>query len=109
MTKDEAIKYLLEHKELPVVDGKRWVDLREANLIGADLRRVDLIEAYLKGAYLEEADLREAIFFGADIEKAILYAAILHGANLYGARVDKKTLSTMFITDEQREQLIVVD
>jgi len=68
------------------------VNLRKANLEGADLFGADLREADLFGADLREADLggadlREANLFGADPRGANLFGAKLNDANLFGANL----------------------
>ena len=65
-------------------------DLRKADLSGADLRKANLSgaklsEAILSGAYLSEADLSGADLSGADLRGADLRGADLSGANLSGA------------------------
>jgi hypothetical protein len=60
------------------------VDLREAGLKKANLRRADLREAHLEKAHLEEADLRDAQLEGAHLERAYLCGTQLEGAHLHG-------------------------
>jgi uncharacterized protein YjbI with pentapeptide repeats len=101
--------------------GERWfgrVDLRMADLEGADLREIDLTGADLSGANLRranlfyatlteanlaQANLEETGFFhanlrGADLSQAVLFRAYLSRADLTGARV----------TPEQLEQATVL-
>lgn len=63
------------------------LDLRGANLSGADLRRVDLSGADLSGADLERADLS-----GAKLRRARLCSANLMGARLNNADMYKCNL-----------------
>lgn len=73
------------------------VDLREAQLCGADLsnitfrcvdlRDVSLRETKLCGATLSGCNLREADLGGADLSKANLWGADLRGADLRGAEM----------------------
>ncbi|MDY6893862.1 MAG: pentapeptide repeat-containing protein [Thermotogota bacterium] len=58
------------------------VDLRLANLTGANLTGANLREADLRGANLREADLTGANLRGAFLRKACLAGADLTGANL---------------------------
>jgi len=84
-----------------------WVNLRDADLQGADftasiLDKADLRQANLKGAIMEEtqlkgADLRGAKLQGCDLEKADLQkakldSAIFELANLQGVRLDSASL-----------------
>ena len=101
--------------------GERWfgrVDLRMADLEGADLREIDLTGADLSGANLRranffyaslaetnltQANLEETGFFhanlrGADLSQAVLFRAYLSRADMTGARV----------TAEQLEQATVL-
>jgi uncharacterized protein YjbI with pentapeptide repeats len=69
---------------------KNKKDLRDANLIGANLRDADLGGAYLRGADLGGANLggaylRGANLGGADLGGANLGGAYLRDANLGGA------------------------
>jgi uncharacterized protein YjbI with pentapeptide repeats len=57
------------------VDGLQ-VDLRSANLTGADLEGADLRYANLQGANLRGADLRYANLMGADLGGANLRRAV---------------------------------
>jgi Pentapeptide repeats (8 copies) len=58
---------------------------RNADLVGADLRRADLRRADLRGSYLIAADLRRADLRGADLLGADLRDADLRNADLTGA------------------------
>ena len=60
-------------------------DLRDANLMNADLWYADLTGANLRHADLWHADLAGADLTGADFTGAILAEAIFKGANLTGA------------------------
>jgi hypothetical protein len=61
------------------------VDLRLANLGGADLAGADLRGVILGGADLRDANLRGADLRGADLWTADLRGAYLRGVNLHGA------------------------
>lgn len=67
----------------------RDADLSGANLAGADLRYADLREACLEGA-----DLSGAILTGADLRYANLRGADLAGAILHSARLGGARLTT---------------
>ena len=74
----------------------RRAKLWEANLYGADLRRAILSEADLREANLREADLREADLSGANLERANLERANLYGANLCEADLERANLSGVY-------------
>ena len=57
-----------------------------------DLRRADISGANLRGAYLSEANLSGANLSGADLCDADLRGANLSGADLCGANLAKTTL-----------------
>ena len=78
MAGDEPIKSLAE---------KAKVDLRDANLGGANLRGANLGGANLRGADLWGANLRDANLWGANLGGANLRGAYLWGANLGGANL----------------------
>ena len=72
-------------------------DLRKADLRGADLRKANLSgaklsEAILSGAYLSGANLRRAFLSEADLSEANLSGAIVSEANLSGAMVSEANL-----------------
>ena len=82
MTNDEQFKVLLqgatawnkwriEHPDDPIY--LTGVDLRGANLSGADLRGADLSGANLIGADLRGADLNGANLIGADLRGIYLW------------------------------------
>src|SRR5215204_5490480 len=64
------------------------VNLRGADLQGANLQRAYLQEANLYGAYLQEAYLEEADLLGANLQEAYLQEANLQRANLFRANVE---------------------
>jgi len=78
------------------------VNLQNANLQGAYLRKANLQEAYLseanlQGAWLNGANLQEAWLLGAnlqgaDLSGANLWGAYLDGANLRGVQYNDKFL-----------------
>ena len=70
------------------------VDLRGANLEGADLGDADLSSAKLAGANLRNADLS-----GADLCYAIMENAMLEYANLRHAKMQRTDLSNANLTD----------
>jgi hypothetical protein len=63
----------------------RNADLLDANLWGADLRNTDLRDANLWGADLRNADLRNANLWGTDLRNTDLRNANLRNANLRDA------------------------
>ena len=72
-------------------------DLRDANLVGADLNGIDLRDAnlndaILEGANLQKADLSNANLWGASLEKANLTATILKQADLSWANLAEANL-----------------
>ena len=60
----------------------RGADLRKVDLIGTNLHEADLSEACLRGADLHEADLSKADLIGANFRKTDLSEACLGGADL---------------------------
>lgn len=66
--------------------------LVEAHLEGADLSGAFLRNADLKGVYLSEAVLHKTNFFDAIIQNADLKKAQLQGANFRGARMESADL-----------------
>ena len=65
----------------------RGANLTSANLYDANLRGANLRYADLRGANLTSADLHDANLRGADLYGAGLRCANLHGANLHGANL----------------------
>jgi len=76
-------------KDLVLIAIKEKLNLRGANLIGADLSYANLSDANLSDANLSGADLRYANLSGADLRYANLSGADLRGANLSDAKLDK--------------------
>lgn len=68
-------------------------NLSGADLSGADLSGADLSRAYLSRANLSGANLAGPIFFGADLSRADLSRANLSGAGLSGAGLSGADLS----------------
>jgi hypothetical protein len=68
------------------------VDLREANLCGANLSEANLLEANFEGANLRGANLIEAKLKGAQLNGANLVEAYLDGAQLNGANLTNAKL-----------------
>jgi uncharacterized protein YjbI with pentapeptide repeats len=64
-----------------------YLDLRKADLIGANLREAVLGKANLKEANLKGANLSKADLSGADLSKANLFESDLRKADLSGARL----------------------
>jgi len=74
-----------------------YSDLSGSNLVGADLHLADLTgirlpAAVLRGANLHQADLRTALLWHAQLEDADLRAADLAGADLSGAHLQRAHL-----------------
>lgn len=67
----------------------RSADLSGANLEGADLEGANLGAVDLRGANLTEVDLRRADLQGADLRGAYLHGANLVGADLTAAYMDR--------------------
>jgi hypothetical protein len=92
-----AILEVLRRREEERVPEQHRVplDLREANLHGANLQEANLREANFQGAFLyranfqgaglQQANLQEANLQEVNLYRANLYGANLHGANLHGA------------------------
>ena len=88
-TRDLLIAAGIPAEQLPV-EWEPGINLRGADLSGADLRgahlrRADLSGADLSGAHLRRADLRGADLRGAHLSGADLRWADLSGADLSGA------------------------
>lgn len=69
------------------------IDLRYANMRGADLHTANLQQADLRGTDLSEADLREADLSEADLEGAQLCRSILYEANLESTNLTDANLT----------------
>jgi uncharacterized protein YjbI with pentapeptide repeats len=105
-----------------------WANLSEANVTDADLSRVNLVHASLAGARiirsrLRSADLREAILMQADVISTDLSDANLAGADLRMARMIETNLASanlsrcavygisawgLGLTDETKQQNLVI-
>jgi len=68
------------------------LNLKHANLAGADLRNVDLSFADLSGSDLSRADLTGAKLFKANLKGAVLMGATLREAELTGADLSSVNL-----------------
>ena len=68
------------------------VDLKQADLSGANLSRADLSGAILIGANLSHANLSEALLHHANLRSANLRDAGLHGASFRGADLSEANL-----------------
>jgi uncharacterized protein YjbI with pentapeptide repeats len=86
----------LIHKATKVID-LREADLSGADLRGANLREADLREADLGGAYLSRAYLRGADLNGANLSEADLRGAYLNGANLSEADLSGAYLNGAYL------------
>jgi hypothetical protein len=75
------------------------VNLRSANLHGANLAGADLTEAKLVRANLRGADLLGAKLAGADLTDANLHYADLRGADLHGAKLAGADLTDADLSD----------
>jgi uncharacterized protein YjbI with pentapeptide repeats len=109
ISKEKLKKILEDHKKWVESDGKEGVriELRNANMQGAELleanlqeailfranlKKANLIGANLKGAELLEANLQEAILYQANLKQAFLYDANLQEAKLTGANLQEAYL-----------------
>ena len=104
-TKDEFIALLKNGKieEFNRVRPAGEIDLRKANLAGADLWGANLTEVILIGADLTEANLARADLRWANLCKADLTEADLTGAkNLIGANL----FEVKGLSEEQRRLII---
>ncbi len=101
----------MSHTRIPLVN-LSGADLRNADLMGAMLRRADLSDcrlnpvhlyradlreakftaSLLNGANLRGADCRQADFSNTDMDRVILSDANLSGANLRGANLSRANL-----------------
>ncbi|MGH7998726.1 MAG: pentapeptide repeat-containing protein [Brasilonema sp.] len=68
------------------------IDLRYADMRGADLHKANLQQADLRGANLCEANLREANLCEADLDGAKLSGSILYEANLQSTNLTDANL-----------------
>ncbi len=94
--KGEVLRFLRDSGLL--FRGNAIVDLREADLSGADLSNIKLSGADLSGidfsnANLSGANLNNANLSGANLNNALLNGANLKGANLSGASYTAEQLS----------------
>ena len=64
------------------------IDLRDANLAGADFRGISLNNADLRDACLEGANFEGACLVGCDLRGALLDGANFKKADLEGARLE---------------------
>ena len=83
----------LEKVKRGEIKNLRGVDLREADLRGANLKWVDLREADLTGVDLKWADLKGANLTGVNLTNANLRGTNLIGANLRGTNLIGANLS----------------
>jgi len=87
----------MSHARIPMVD-LHGSDLRDADFMGAMLRRANLSGCFLNPAHFYRSDLREADLTRALLNGANLRGADLRGANLEGADLDAATLSNANLT-----------
>jgi Pentapeptide repeats (8 copies) len=80
-------------------DGKEKLNLSEAELFGANLRRTNLSHANLIHANLVDADLSEANLYGANLSGAILVCANLSGAKPVCANLSHASLIHVNLSD----------
>jgi len=78
----------------------RGADLSGANMRGDDLRGANLSGADLSGANLSGADLSGADLRGANLSGADLSGADLRGANLSGAKSNYRTINLQIACPE---------
>ncbi|WP_199921368.1 pentapeptide repeat-containing protein [Streptomyces bicolor] len=103
----------------PAHDRGRTIDLRGVRLDDIDLKEADLSGANLAGAAVTDSDLEDANLSGADLrgaslrgtnltgadlsgtrsEEAVLNDAVLAGANLSNARLNSAQLKSAVMTD----------
>ena len=82
----------MSHSRIPMVD-LRGADMRNADFMGAMIRRGNLSGGYLNDAHFYRADLREADLSRSLAPGANLRGADLRSANLSGINMDRATLS----------------
>ena len=87
----------MSHSRIPMVD-LRGADLRNADFMGAMIRRGNLSGSYLNDAHFYRADLREADLSRSLAPGANLRGADLRSANLSGINMDRATLSEANLT-----------
>jgi uncharacterized protein YjbI with pentapeptide repeats len=85
-------------------DWRKWKDVRDMDMAGANLSKaqlwgVDLTSANLARTDLEGADLREANLTGATLTGAVLIEADLTGAKLRGAKLGRAKLHRAYLRD----------
>lgn len=84
------------------------LDLRKANLLGADLRESDLSRTNLSRSRLGGADLRKTMLAFADLSGASFYGTDLRGAFLVGADLRGAKLG-IFAKPDSTEQVSAAD
>ena len=82
----------MSHVRIPMVD-LRGADMRNADFMGAMIRRGNLSNSYLNDVHLYRADLREADLSRSLAPGANMRGADLRAANLSGINLDRGTLS----------------
>jgi uncharacterized protein YjbI with pentapeptide repeats len=83
------------------------VQLKKADLKGANLAQIDLRGADLSGANLREADLSNANLKEACLDGADLYKANLTRTNFQGARLEKTNLKEANLTRASLENAVM--
>jgi hypothetical protein len=93
------VSFMADHQQLALLQqgAEVWNQWRKEtalilNLRNADLSGADLRNANLSGAVLHGANLREANLHGADLYGAGLHRTNLHGADLYGSILRRANL-----------------
>jgi uncharacterized protein YjbI with pentapeptide repeats len=89
----QAVLTVLTRRSLEHEEENQRINLRGADLSGADLRGADLSWADLRGADLRGANLREAKLYWADLDRADLRKAKLYRADLRDAALYRADLS----------------
>ncbi|MER6961256.1 pentapeptide repeat-containing protein [Streptomyces sp. NPDC000618] len=99
---DKGTTVDLSHTDLSGLKsmGTGTINLRQANLTGADLGEADLSGVDLRGADLSDTDLNLASLFGANLTQAILL-----GTNLGGAHLNNAILTKTVVCGTDRYQL----
>ena len=91
--KARVLHFLYDAGLLDSVGKAPFIDLRDADFIGANLINVTLHGANLMAANLEETNLKGANLIGANLEGAILVKTNLMEATLFGATLNGANLN----------------
>ena len=111
----EEINYLVRDIIIMTLKG----DLSNVDLSGTDLsflplnninfNSADLREVNLKSTKLDSVDLRRANLRQADLRYTAFIWTDLSGANLYKAKINHDNPIIEKLSDEQREQIILIN